>query len=246
VAIVSERLARLLWPNDDPLGKRITLGIGPTVWSKVVGIVGEVRQDDLKAEPPSGLYVPYQQVSQAFFLEAMTFVVRSVEEPQALGVSLRKTIQSLDPTLPVGVHTMKELVSFKVAHPRFNTWLLSSFSAIALVLALVGIYGVVSYGVTQRTQEIGIRLALGAQGREVVKMVVSQGMRAVLFGVLCGAVAAVALTRFLTAYLFAVTPTDPITFASVVLIFIGIAVAACLIPAFRAARVDPMEALRYE
>src|SRR5207249_3519453 len=154
----------------------------------------------------------YQQVSQAFFLEAMTFVVRSVEEPQALGVSLRKTIQSLDPTLPVGVHTMKELVSFKVAHPRFNTWLLGSFSAIALVLALIGIYGVVSYSVTQRTQEIGIRLALGARAQEVVKMVVSQGMRAVLIGVLCGAAGAAALTRFLAGQLYTVTPTDPMTF----------------------------------
>jgi putative ABC transport system permease protein len=141
---------------------------------------------------------------------------------------------------------MQELVSLKVAHPRFNTWLLGSFSAVALVLAVVGIYGVVAYGVTQRTQEIGIRLALGARGREVVKMVVSQGMRAVLIGVVCGIVVAAALTRFLTAYLFTVTPTDPITFASVVLIFIGVAVAACLVPALRAARVDPMEALRYE
>jgi len=246
VAIISERLARLLWPYENPLGKRITLGIGPTSWSEVVGVVGDVRQDDLKAAPPSGLYVPYQQVSQAFFLEAMTFVVRTVEEPRSLAVSLQKAIQAVDPTLPVGLHTMEELVSFKVAHPRFNTWLLGSFSAIALVLALVGVYGVVSYGVTQRTQEIGIRLALGAQGQEVVKMVVSQGMRAVLVGVLCGTVVAVALTRFLTAYLFAVTPTDPITFASVVLIFIGVAVAACLIPAFRAARVDPVEALRCE
>jgi putative ABC transport system permease protein len=163
-----------------------------------------------------------------------------------LAVSLRKTIQAVDPTLPVGIHTMEELVSLKVAHPRFNTWLLGSFSAIALMLALVGIYGVVSYGVTQRTQEIGIRLALGARGQEVMSMVVRQGMRAVLIGVLCGSVVAVALTRFLTAYLYSVTPTDPITFASVVLVFIGVALAACLIPAFRAARVNPIEALRCE
>ena len=172
---------------------------------------------------------------------------RSADEPRALAASLRKTIQTVDPTLPVfDIHTMEEWVSFKVAHPRFNTWLLGSFSAIALVLALVGIYGVVSYGVSQRTHEIGIRVALGARGQEVVKMVVSQGMRAVLIGVLCGTVVAVALTRFLAAYLYSVTPTDPITFASVVLIFIAIALAACLVPALRAARIDPMEALRYE
>ena len=246
VAIINERLARFLWPNDDPLGKRITLGIGPASWSEVVGVVGDVRQDDLRVAPPSGVYVPYQQVSQTFFLEAMTFVVRTVEEPQSLAVTLRKTIQTVDPSLPVDIHTMEELVSLKVAHPRFTTWLLGTFSAIALVLALVGIYGVVSYGVTQRTQEIGIRVALGARGQEVVKMVVSQGMRAVLIGVLCGTVVAVALTRFLTAYLYAVTPTDPITFASVVLVFIGVALAACLVLAFRAARVDPVEALRHE
>ena len=141
---------------------------------------------------------------------------------------------------------MQELVSSKVAPPRFNTWLLGSFSAIALVLALVGIYGVVSYGVTQRTHEIGIRVVLGARGQEVVGLVVSQGMKSVLIGVLCGIVAAIALTRFLAAYLYSMTPTDPITFASVVAIFVGVALAACLVPALRAARVDPIEALRCE
>ncbi|HKI72761.1 MAG TPA: ABC transporter permease, partial [Verrucomicrobiae bacterium] len=247
VGIISERLARLLWPSGDPLGKRITLGIGPDSWLEIVGVVGDVRQDDLRAEPAPGLYVPYQQVSQAFFIDAMTFVVRTAGEPRPLAASIRKTIQAVDPNLPVfDIHTMEEWVSFKVAHPRFNTWLLGSFSAIALMLALVGIYGVVSYGVTQRTQEIGIRLALGARGEDVLKMVVGQGMRAVLVGVLCGSVVAVALTRFLAAQLYSVTPTDPITFASVVLIFISVAVVACLVPALRAARVDPMEALRYE
>jgi len=248
VAIVSEQMAHRLWPSDDPLGKRLQVsGISQQPWLEVVGVVGKVRQDDLRVDPPAGIYLPYQQVSQTFFLEAMTLVVRTVEEPHALVAAVRKAIQTVDPTLPVfDIHTMEEWVSFKVAHPRFNTWLLGSFSAIALALALVGIYGVVSYGVTQRTQEIGIRLALGARGEDVLKMVVGQGMRAVLVGVLCGSVVAVALTRFLTAQLYSVTPTDPITFASVVLVFIGVAFAACLIPALRAARVDPMEALRYE
>ena len=247
VGIISERLARLLWPSGDPLGKRITLGIGPDSWLEIVGVVGDVRQDDLRAEPAPGLYVPYQQVSQAFFIDAVTFVVRTAGEPHPLAASIPKTIQAVDPTLPVfDIHTMAEWVSFKVAHPRFNTWLLGSFSGIALALALVGIYGVGSYGVTQRTHEIGIRLALGARGEDVLKMVVGQGMRAVLVGVLCGSVVAVALTRFLAAQLYSVTPTDPITFASVVLIFIAVALAACLVPALRAARIDPMEALRYE
>jgi len=249
VAIINENLARRLWPNDDPLGKRIQIGIGGSSqpWLEVVGVVGDVRQDDLRAAPPGGIFVPYQQVSHMFFLDTMTFVVRAVEEPRALAAAVRKTIQAVDPTLPVfDIHTMEELVSVKVAHPRFNTWLLGSFSAIALALTLVGIYGVVSYGVTQRTQEIGIRVALGARGEDVVKMVVSHGMRAVLIGVLCGSALAVALTRFLTAYLYSVTPTDPITFASVVVVFIGVALTACLVPALRAARVDPMEALRCE
>ena len=248
VGIISERLARQLWPNGgDPLGKRITLGIGPVSWLEIVGVVGDVRQDDLRAEPAPGLYVPYRQVSEAFFIDAVTFVVRTFEEPHSLAATVRKTIQTVDSTLPVfDIHTMEEWVSFKVAHPRFNTWLLGSFSVIALVLALVGIYGVVSYGVTQRTQEIGIRLALGARGQEVVKMVVRQGMKAVIVGVLCGTIAAVALTRFLAAQLYSVTPTDPVTFASVVMIFIGVALAACCIPAIRAARIDPMEALRCE
>jgi len=247
VGIISKRLARRLWPNEDPLGKRITLGIGPDSWLEIVGVVGDVRQDDLRVVPPSGLYVPYQQVSQPFFIDAVTLVVRAVEEPRALAASIRKTIQTVDPTLPVfDIHTMQELVSVKVEHPRFNTWLLGSFSAIALALTLVGIYGVVSYSVTQRTHEIGIRVALGARSKEVMKMVVSQGMRAVLIGVLCGTAVAIALTRFLTAQLYSVTPTDPITFTSVVLIFIAVALAGCLVPALRAARIDPMEALRYE
>jgi predicted permease len=246
VAIISQRLARFLWPNEDALGKRITLGIGPDSWLEGVGVVGDVRQDELGAEPPSGLYVPYQQVSQTFFLETATFAVRTIEEPQSLAAAFRKTIQAVDPTLPVGIQTMQELVSLKVAHPRFNAWLLGSFSAIALVLALVGIYGVVSYGVAQRTQEIGIRLALGAPDQQVVQMVVRQGMAPVFIGVLCGSVAAAALTRFLTAQLYSVTPTDPMTFVTVILAFIGVALAACLIPAWRAAKVDPMVALRHE
>jgi predicted permease len=249
VAIISERLARFLWPNDSPLGKRLQLGIGPMtqLWLGVVGVVGDVRQDDLGAEPPSGLYVPYQQVSQAFFLETMTLVVRTAQEPRTLAVAIRKAIQSIDPTLPIfDIHTMDELVSMKVGHQRFDAWLLGGFSAIALMLALVGIYGVVSYGVTQRTREIGIRLALGAQRHDVIKVVVSQGMKAVLIGVLCGTLAAIALTRLLAAELYSVRPTDPTTFACVVSVFIGVALASCLIPARRAARVNPVEALRYE
>jgi predicted permease len=246
VAIISQRLARFLWPNEDPLGKRVSLGIGPESWLEIVGIVGDVRQDDLSAEPPSGFYVPYQQVSVPGFLDAGTFVVRTIEEPQSLAVSVRKTIQAVDPTLPVGSQTMEGLVDLKLAHQRFNTWLLGSFSAIALVLALVGIYGVVSYGVAQRTQEIGIRLALGAQDQQVVKMVVREAMKPVLIGALCGTVVATALTRFLTTQLYSVTPTDPTTFVTVVLVFIGVALGACLIPAFRATKVDPMVALRCE
>jgi putative ABC transport system permease protein len=141
---------------------------------------------------------------------------------------------------------MEGLVDLKLANQRFNTWLLGSFSAIALVLALVGIYGVVSYGVAQRTQEIGIRLALGAQDQQVVEMVVREGMKPVLIGALCGTVVAAALTRFLTTQLYSVTPTDPTTFATVVLVFIAVALAACLIPARRAALVNPVESLRYE
>ncbi|HTL54036.1 MAG TPA: ABC transporter permease [Candidatus Limnocylindrales bacterium] len=247
VGIISERLARQLWPNGNPLGKRITLGIGPTSWLEIVGVVGDVRQDDLRAEPSPGLYVPYQQVSEPFFIDSMTFVVRSAEEPRQLAAAVRKTIHAIDPTLPVfDINTIEELVSVKVAHPRFNTWLLGSFAAIALMLAIIGVYGVVSYGVSQRTHEIGIRVALGARGQDVMKMVVGQGMRAVLVGVLGGTVVAVALTRFLTAYLYSVSPTDPITFAAVIFVFIAVAAAACLIPAFRASRVDPVEALRCE
>ena len=149
-------MAHRLWPTDNPLGKRLQVsGISQQPWLEVVGVVGKVRQDDLRVDPPAGIYLPYQQVSQTFFLEAMTLVVRTVEEPHALVAAVRKAIQTVDPTLPVfDIRTMDEWVSLRVAHPRFNTWLLGSFSAIALALALVGIYGVVSCGVTQRTQDL--------------------------------------------------------------------------------------------
>jgi predicted permease len=249
VVIVSERLARHLWPNQEPLGRRIQLGIGANSesWLSVVGVVHDVRQDDLRADPPQGVYVPYQQVFHTFLLDTMTVAARTAGKPGSVAPTLRKIIQAVDPALPVyNVRTMGELVSWKVAHPRFNAWLIGAFSGIALLLALVGIYGALSYSVAQRTHEIGVRSALGARRADVMSLVIGQGMRAVLAGLLIGGLAACALTRYLAHQLYSVTPTDPMTFAVVLSAFVAVALVACLIPALRATRIDPQEALRYE
>ncbi|HKT10887.1 MAG TPA: FtsX-like permease family protein, partial [Terriglobia bacterium] len=245
VAIISETLARRYFPNQDPIGKVMRFGFPPNtnVPRKIVGIVGDVRDVALTQKPGPMMYVPFAQAP----LWGGEVVARSSMSTASVAAGIRRAVNSIDKNLPVtDVDSFPEVIHASVAQDRFRTLLMTSFSAIALLLAAVGIFGVISYSASQRTREIGIRMALGAERRDVLRMVVGQGLKLALIGVAIGVACALPLTRFLSSLLYGITPTDPLTFIAVSLILIAVATLACYIPARRAAKVDPMVALRYE
>ncbi|MBI3665165.1 MAG: ABC transporter permease, partial [Acidobacteria bacterium] len=249
VAIISENLARRLWVGESPVGKRITLEDRPKPedWLTIVGVVGDVKQEKLGAPSAAIIYIPYLQVSQPFWLGWASFVVRTATEPAGLAPALRRAVEAVDPDQPVHeIATMEQVVSASIAEPRFQALLLGVFSALALLLAVVGIYGVMAYSVTRRTREIGVRMALGAQRADVLRLVVGEGMALTLLGLGAGVAGALAATRVLASFLFEVKATDAATFAAVSLLLGAAAAAASYIPARRAATVDPMAALRHE
>jgi putative ABC transport system permease protein len=210
---------------------------------EIVGVVGDVKHRGLNAKAPPEIYFPHAQMP----LSSMTIIVRSATDPRRLISAARDEIRSLDQNVPVyRVRTLDEYISRSIAEPRFNTLLIGMFAALALVLTLVGLYGVVSSAVSQSTHEIGIRMALGAEASDVMKLVLKQGITLTLIGLGIGLAAAFALTRLLTNMLFGVKPTDPLIFTIVSLLLIGVALVACYLPARRATKVDPMVALRYE
>ena len=242
VVVINEALARKYFPNEEPLGKRITIGLrNGDVPSEIVGVVGDVKQAgfDREAEP-----MAYWPIPKSTY-RSMTFVIRTKGEANVLAPAARDVIRSLDARQPVAdVRTLESLLGSSIARQRFNTSLLAVFAMVALLLAAIGIYGVMAYSVTQRTQEIGIRVALGARGRDVLKLVVGQGMKLTLTGVVIGLVGALALTRLMSNLLFGVRATDPLTFFIVATLLVVVALVACWLPARRAAKVDPMIALR--
>jgi len=241
-AIINYDLARIYFPDEDPIGRRITFDEGMS-WISIVGIIEDVKQLGLDSSAKPEVYFPYLQVTGP----SMSIVVRTASNPLSLVAAMKSQIQEIDKDLPIAdVKTMRQLLSESVSGRRFNTLLLTVFAVVALVLAAVGIYGVMTYSVSQRTHEIGIRMALGARASEVLKLVVGQGMFLTLAGVATGVVASLFLTRLMSSMLFGVTATDPITFAAVSALLAGVALGACFIPARRAAKVDPMVALRYE
>ncbi|HEX8139652.1 MAG TPA: ABC transporter permease [Pyrinomonadaceae bacterium] len=245
VVIINETLAHNFFGGEDALGRRIKIGApgSPRPWMLITGIVRDVKSSGLDAEVMPEMYRPYSQNPG----EAMTIVARTKGEPSSSLAAVRREVLGVDRDQPVyNMSTMKQLLTESVAQRRLSMLMLGAFSLIALVLAGVGIYGVTAYMVAQRTHEIGIRLALGARRQDILKLVVGQGMVLSLTGVGLGVLAALALTRFLSSLLYGVSATDPLTFASIALLLSLVALAACYIPARRAMRVDPMEALRYE
>jgi putative ABC transport system permease protein len=256
VAIINETLARRQWPNEDPLGKRLRLLDAPpdqatTQYMTVVGVVAAARNRVLNAEPPQEVFVPLRQ--EAVSLRGIrgdlsyALIVRTTADPANLINSIRQKVWAIDRNIPITeVRTEEEIIASAVVQPKFNALLLALFATLALCLGAIGIYGVISYTVTQRTHEIGIRLALGARRRDVLSLVVRQGMTLVLIGVGIGLLSALAVTRWIETLLFGVRPTDPVTYAALALVLIVVALLACFVPARRAMKVDPMTALRHE
>jgi len=245
VAIIDQRLARAHWPNASPLGQRIRLGQADdrADWHTIVGIAGAVQHDQPDLATRSTVYVPSLQSPTGF----QTLVVRSPLPPEALLASIRSVVKEMDAKLPVThVALMRDVVAQSIWQPRLYAVLFAVFSVVALLLAAVGIYGVIAYAVSARTSEIGIRMALGAQPRDVLKLIVGQGMMLALGGVLVGLLGAGLLTRLMQTLLFGVSATDPLIFAGVAFLLICVALLACYLPARKAAQVDPLVALRHD
>jgi putative ABC transport system permease protein len=242
VVLISEELARLYFAGEDPIGRRIFRGaVGQAPYEEIIGVVGDVRHRGLDGGLRQTLYSPF------LGLGFSNLVVRTTNDPAALAAAVRKEVTAIDPNQPVAnIKTMEQWRSESVAQQRFRTLLLGTFSAVALLLSVVGIYGVMAYAVARRTHELGIRMALGARSSEVMKLVLGQGMKLAGIGLAIGLLASLALTRLMKGLLFGVSATDPVTFAAIALLLTVVALLACYFPARRAMKVDPMVALRHE
>jgi putative ABC transport system permease protein len=243
--VIDEEFARRYWPDEDPIGKRVAMGSEERPqFLTVVGVVGRVKMEGLSQDSNRVQgYFPFAQVPG----EGMTVILKAAGDPNQLIAAVRQQVKAIDPDQPIySVRTMDDIRAESVAPERLNLTLLSIFAGIALVLAIVGIYGVMSYSVTQRTHEIGIRMAIGAQPRDVFRMVIAQGMILALIGVGIGLIGAFALTRLMATMLFGVEPTDPATFAAIAVLLTAVALVACYVPGRRATKVDPVVSLRYE
>jgi putative ABC transport system permease protein len=250
VAIINEIAARRYWPGDNPIGKRILSGLDESDWSTIIGVVGDVKHIGLDAGTDPEMYFHYLQVPP----EAMTLaegtaalVIRTNADPTGMTASVRRELRALDPSLPVfNVQTMQDVLYGSVAQPRFRTLLIGMFAALALVLAALGLYGVLAYSVSQRTAELGIRVALGAQPGSILRLVVFQATGLAAIGLVMGIAVALVGSRLMSRFLFGVRPTDPLTLGATCFLILAVAVTASLVPALRAARVDPAVALHAE
>ncbi|MEP7343281.1 MAG: ABC transporter permease [Acidobacteriota bacterium] len=248
-AIINETMARQYWPGENAVGKRFKLGgtDSTSPWRTVVGVVGDVKEMGLEAPPKAETFYPFQQLPDMLWNMPRDLTVRTSGDPMSLVAAVRQAVWSVDPAQPISnVRTMDEIMAEEVAQRRIGMTLLAAFAALALLLASLGIYGVLSYAVTQRTQEIGIRMALGANRLAVLRLVMADGLRLAAAGVAIGLGVSFALTRLMTGLLFGVSASDPRTLAGVTLLLTAVALLACYVPARRATKVDPMIALRYE
>jgi predicted permease len=243
VAIINETMARSYFPDTNPIGQRIAIKGEPDKWMEIVGVTADIKQFAIEEPNKPSFYQPYRQKETAF----MSLLLRTTDNSAALIPVLRNRIQETDKFTAISsVRTLNELVSDSVAQPRFYTLLLAVFACIALSLAALGIYSVLAYSVSQRTHEIGIRMALGAQAQRILRMILGQGMILILTGVAIGVASAIALTRLMTGLLFGVSATDPIVFAVITLVLVIVALVACVIPAHKATKVNPLQALKHE
>jgi putative ABC transport system permease protein len=244
VIVINEAMARRFWNDEDPLGKRINLGAGQNApWLTIIGVVGSVRHETLSQQPYPEMYAPIAQQPT----RVLNVVVRSAADNATVVSSIREQVKQLDQDLPVfNTRTAHQLLADSMARPRFNALLVTLFAAVALILASIGIYGVISYGVSQREHEIGVRVALGAGRSDIIRMVIVQGLRLVAAGIAIGLITMIGLSRLMEGLLFEVSETDLLTFTAVPLLLAGVVLLACCAPALRATRVDPINALRYE
>jgi putative ABC transport system permease protein len=243
VLIINETMARKFFPGQDPIGQRLIVNWEPKVADEIVGVVGDVKETALAEEANPAIYWPHPREPYQF----MNFVLRAAIDPAHLSAAATKEIHVLDPDQPVSdIRSLDQVVAKSIARPRFNALLLAIFAGVALVLASVGIYGVMNYSATQRTQEIGIRMALGAKPTDILRLVVGHGMKLTLAGIVIGVIASLALTRVMANLLFGVTATDVPTFVAVSAVLTTVALVANYIPARRATRLNPVIALRYE
>jgi predicted permease len=247
VVIVNETLARRIWPNEDPIGKRLKFGFPEDrddegkPWREVVGVVNDVKMNGVDQAVSMQTYLPYSQLPN----RAVALVVRTEGSAAAVATAIEQAIHSVDKDVPVfSIRTMDQILGNSLAQRRLTLVLLASFAALALLLATIGIYGVISYAVRQRTHELGIRMALGAQARDVVRLIVTQGLKLTLIGIGLGLAGAFALTRWMESLLFGVRPIDALTFGSIAVGLALVALLTCWIPARRATKIDPLIALR--
>lgn len=246
VTIISSAMADKYWPGQNPIGKQVAPAGAAFPLATIVGVTADVKRLSIRESPPPEMYVPYTQKVWPSLL-TMDAILRTTEDPASVTASARDAVHSIDPDLPIAkVRTLANIVSTSMTEPLFSALLLAAFGGLALLLATIGMYGVISYSVAQRTQEIGIRMVLGAGPRSVFRMVLGQGTRLAVLGIAMGLAAALAVTRVMSSFLYGVRATDPLTFTAVSLLLLGVALLACFLPARRAMKVDPMVALRHE
>jgi putative ABC transport system permease protein len=242
-------MAKKYFPDQDPVGRRIQTGDPDprSPWETIVGVVGDVKYSGLDAQPAPTLYVPYNENGWIMWSRDMYLVVRTPLEPAAIVPALRAQLESINRDIPLAsVQTMDHLIEDSVVQEKFRTWLVGIFAGLALLLAAIGIYAVISYSVVQRTREIGVRMALGADRIAVLSMVLGQGMKLATAGLSIGVVAAFAITRVLRSLLYSTSTTDPLSYLATSAVLMAVVVLACYVPARRATKVDPITALRYE